>query len=75
VTLLQRGPLYLPAAEVGLLLLLEVVVGTFLAWWIIAEQPTALAMVGGCVVLVTLVAKGLYERRLERRVLPAAQTE
>ncbi|WP_404299550.1 DMT family transporter [Halomonas sp.] len=67
VTLLQRGPLYLPAAEVGLLLLLEVVVGTFLAWWIIAEQPTPLAILGGCLVLMTLVVKGLYERRLERR--------
>lgn len=67
VTLLQRGPLYLPAAEVGLLLLLEVVVGTFLAWWIIAEQPAPLALVGGVLVLGTLVAKGLYERRLELR--------
>lgn len=75
VTLLQRGPLYLPAAEVGLLLLLEVVVGTFLAWWIIAEQPTPLAMVGGCVVLVTLVAKGLYERRLERHVLAGMESD
>ncbi|MBB3330935.1 drug/metabolite transporter (DMT)-like permease [Halomonas campaniensis] len=67
VTLLQRGPLYLPAAEVGLLLLLEVVVGTFLAWWIIAEQPAPLALVGGVLVLGTLVTKGLYERRLELR--------
>lgn len=67
VTLLQRGPLYLPAAEVGLLLLLEVVAGTFLAWWIIAEQPTPLAIVGGCLVLMTLIVKGFYERRLELR--------
>lgn len=69
VTLLQRGPLYLPAAEVGLLLLLEVVVGTFLTWWILTEQPAPLALLGGCLVLGTLVVKGLYERRLER--LPA----
>jgi uncharacterized membrane protein YidH (DUF202 family) len=48
-------------------LLLEVVAGTFLAWWIIAEQPTALAIVVGGVVLVTLIAKGFYERRLEQR--------
>ncbi|MGM0639775.1 MAG: DMT family transporter [Pseudomonadota bacterium] len=73
VTLLQRGPLYLPAAEVGLLLLLEVVVGTFLAWWIIAEQPTPLAIVGGCLVLLTLVVKGLYERRLDRRRMVGEQ--
>ena len=67
VTLLQRGPLYLPSAEVGLLLLLEVVIGTLLAWWILAEQPAPMAMVGGVLVLGTLSAKGLYERRLELR--------
>ncbi len=68
VTLLQRGPLYLPAAEVGLLLLLEVVVGTLLAWWILFEQPAPMALVGGVLVLGTLFAKGLYERRLELRL-------
>ncbi|MCE8023327.1 DMT family transporter [Billgrantia aerodenitrificans] len=68
VTLLQRGPLYLPAAEVGLLLLLEVVVGTLLAWWIIAEQPAPMALVGGVMVLGTLTVKGLYERHLELRL-------
>lgn len=67
VTLLQRGPLYLPSAEVGLLLLLEVVVGTLLAWWILAEQPAPVAMVGGMLVLGTLSVKGWYERRLELR--------
>ncbi|GHE23027.1 DMT family transporter [Halomonas urumqiensis] len=69
VTLLQRGPLYLPAAEVGLLLLLEVVIGTLWAWWLLGERPAAIALVGGSLVLGTLVVKGLYERRLERRVL------
>ncbi|MDI5986901.1 DMT family transporter [Halomonas sp. M4R5S39] len=72
VTLLQRGPLYLPAAEVGLLLLLEVVVGTLLAWWILAEQPAPMALVGGTLVLGTLFAKGLYERRLELRLRAGA---
>lgn len=68
VTLLQRGPLYLPSAEVGLLLLLEVVVGTLLAWWVLGEQPAPIAMVGGLLVLGTLSVKGLYERRLELRM-------
>ncbi len=67
VTLLQRGPLYLPAAEVGLLLLLEVVVGTLWIWWILGERPTPLAFIGGGLVLATMLAKGLYERRLETR--------
>ncbi|MGB8713962.1 MAG: DMT family transporter [Onishia taeanensis] len=75
VTLLQRGPLYLPAAEVGLLLLLEVVVGTLWAWGILGERPTPIAFVGGALVLGTLVAKGLYERRLELRVQKTAAGE
>jgi drug/metabolite transporter (DMT)-like permease len=65
VTLLQRGPLYLPSAEVGLLLLLEVVLGTLLAWWVLGEQPASVALLGGGLVLGTLLAKSFYERRLE----------
>lgn len=68
VTLLQRGPLYLPAAEVGLLLLVEVVIGTLWAWGILGERPSATAFVGGTLVLGTLTAKGLYERHLEMKV-------
>lgn len=67
VTLLQRGPLYLPSAEVGLLLLMEVVLGTLLAWWFLGEQPAPAALLGGGLVLGTLLAKGLYERQLEMR--------
>lgn len=75
VTLLQRGPLYLPSAEVGLLLLLEVVLGTLLAWWILKEQPSPVALLGGGLVLGTLLAKGLYERRLELRQRAALQLD
>ncbi|WP_444986293.1 DMT family transporter [Halomonas mongoliensis] len=67
-TLIQRGPLYLPAAEVGLLMLLEVVAGTLWVWWLLGERPTPLAFAGGALVLGSLLAKGLYERRLERRL-------
>lgn len=57
-SLIQRGPLYLPAAEVGLLMLLEVVVGTLWVWWILAERPAPVALLGGALVLGTLLAKG-----------------
>ncbi|AXY42320.1 DMT family transporter [Halomonas sp. JS92-SW72] len=67
-TLIQRGPLYLPAAEVGLLMLLEVVVGTLWVWWLLAERPTPLAFAGGALVLGSLLAKGLVELHLERRL-------
>ncbi len=67
-TLIQRGPLYLPAAEVGLLMLLETVVGTLWVWWVLGERPSALAFAGGALVLGTLLAKGLIDRRRERRL-------
>ncbi len=67
-TLIQRGPLYLPAAEVGLLMLLEVVVGTLWVWWFLGERPAPVALMGGALVLGTLLVKGLYERRIERRL-------
>lgn len=74
-TLIQRGPLYLPAAEVGLLMLLETVVGTLWVWWILGERPSTLAFVGGALVLGTLLAKGLIDRHLERRRLAALRYE
>lgn len=66
-TLIQRGPLYLPAADVGLLMLSEVVVGTVWVWLILNERPAPVALVGGTIVIGTLVAKGLIERRIEMR--------
>ncbi|HSH56928.1 MAG TPA: DMT family transporter [Halomonas sp.] len=67
-TLLQRGPLYLPAAEVGLLMLLEVVVGTLWVWWLLGERPSPAAFAGGALVLGSLLLKGLVDRRVERRL-------
>lgn len=65
-TLIQRGPLYLPAAEVSLLMLLETVFGTLWVWWVLNEQPSMLAFIGGALVLGTLLVKGVVERRRER---------
>lgn len=69
-TLLQRGPLYLPAAEVGLLMLLEVVVGTLWVWWLLGERPSPAAFAGGALVLGSLLLKGLVDRRVERLQRP-----
>lgn len=74
-TLIQRGPLYLPAADVSLLMLLETVVGTLWVWWVLGERPSTLAFVGGALVLGTLLAKALLERRLERRRTRALEGE
>lgn len=45
---------YLPAAEVALLSLLEVVLGPLLVWIVLSEMPTLRTISGGLIVLVTL---------------------
>jgi drug/metabolite transporter (DMT)-like permease len=46
---------HLPAPEMALLALLEIVFGIVLVWWGAGERPSAEVMVGGMVVLATLV--------------------
>ena len=54
--LISRGPKYLPAAEVGLILLLEAVLGPLLAWAVIAQTPSVPTLVGGAIILLALTA-------------------
>lgn len=48
------GPRYLPAPEVGLLLLLEAVLGPYWVWLVLGEDPGTATIIGGAIVLVTL---------------------
>ena len=48
---------HLPAAEISLLALLEVVFGVAWAWWWAGEQPSLNVLLGGGMVLLALVAK------------------
>ncbi|MGC3874739.1 DMT family transporter [Halomonas sp. GXIMD04776] len=72
-TLIQRGPLYLPSAEVSLLFLLETVAGTLWVWWALGEQPSSLAFAGGALIIGTLLIKGLIDRRREKRLRAALE--
>lgn len=65
------GPRYLPPAETGLLLLLETVFGSLWVWLVLAERPTDLGLVGGVIILVTLVVNTLIGMRQERQAAPA----
>ena len=56
------GPQYLPAPEVGLLLLGETVLGPLWVWLALSEQPSRATLGGGAVVIVTLVAHSLHRR-------------
>lgn len=69
---LSLGPRYLPAPEVGLLILLETILGPFWVWLVIGEQPSALALLGGTIVITALVLNSLAALR-EGKARPAAE--
>ena len=53
--LLTVGARLIPAAQVGLITLLEVVLGPFWVWLALDERPTTLTLVGGAIVIVAIV--------------------
>jgi drug/metabolite transporter (DMT)-like permease len=68
-TLIAQGPRYLPAAEVSFLMLLETVIGPVWAWMMLGETPSARALAGGSLVIVSVVG---YVLSLRRTGQPAA---
>ena len=62
------GPRYIPAPEVTLLILLEVVLGPFWVWLVLGEAPSDLALVGGAIILASVAfhAGAALQRERER---------
>ena len=52
--LMYLGPKYIPAAEVGLMLLLESILGPIWVWLALGEQPGIRTFIGGAIILSTL---------------------
>jgi drug/metabolite transporter (DMT)-like permease len=57
------APRYLPAPEVGLIFLLETVLGPFLVWLVLGEEPPVATLIGGVVLVTTLVAHAALSMR------------
>jgi drug/metabolite transporter (DMT)-like permease len=57
--LLTVGARLIPAAQVGLITLLEVVLGPFWVWLALDERPSTLTLVGGAIVIVAIVIQTL----------------
>jgi len=57
--LVTLAPRYIPATEVGLLKLLEAVLGATWAWMIISEYPGLESLLGGAMVIGALVFNSL----------------
>ena len=69
--LLATGPRYMPAPDVSLMLLLESVFGPLLVWYVLAEYPGDRSLLGGALVLGTLVVSNLLAMSTNRH--PAAK--
>jgi drug/metabolite transporter (DMT)-like permease len=67
--LLTVGARLIPAAQVGLITLLEVVLGPLWVWLAMDEQPSTLTLVGGAIVIAGIVIQTLGTPRDE--ALPA----
>jgi drug/metabolite transporter (DMT)-like permease len=63
--LLSVGARLIPAAQVGLITLLEVVLGPLWVWLALNERPSTLTFVGGAIVIVAIV--------IQTRTAPVAQ--
>lgn len=64
--LIALAPRFLPAHEVSLILLLEMAVGPYWVWLALGERPALRALVGGGIVLCTLVLHSIAGVRRER---------
>ena len=58
--LLANGPRYLPSADVSMFLLLETVLTPVWIWLMFGEMPSDMVLIGGLIVVVTLVAHSLW---------------
>ena len=64
--LMYIGPRYLPSAEVGLLLLLESILGPVWVWLVLGDQPGGYTLLGGAIVLSTLALNMVWALRFEQ---------
>jgi len=65
-TLLFIAPRYVPATEVSLLMPLETILGTYLVWLVIGEEPSSRSIIGGIIIISVLTLNSLYGIRENR---------
>ena len=71
--LLLIGPRYVAAAIVAMFFLLETVLTPIWMWAIFSEKPTTLSLIGGAIVIASLLAHSLWRIKSKRREEPVPQ--
>jgi len=69
--LLYIWPRYIQSAEVGLLLLLESILGPVWVWLVFQEQPGHYTLIGGAIVIMTLLMNTVWALRYPTQRSPA----
>jgi len=64
--LFTAGSRYVPAAEITLLSLTEVVLGPIWVWLGVGETPSQLTLLGGAIVLIAIIAQAVHGVRKQR---------
>ena len=67
LALLTVGARLIPAAQVALITLLEVVLGPLWVWIALAERPDNATLAGGAIVIAAIVVQTLVHRHPSRR--------
>lgn len=60
VGLLSIGPRYLPAAEVSMFTVLEVILAPLLVWFVLGENPGSRSILGGAVIIAAIFVHTLW---------------
>ena len=67
--MITLGPRYLPAPEVGLIMLLETLLGPLWVWLVIREAPSIETLIGGAMILAALTWMSIAAIRKSQRVI------
>lgn len=71
--LITLGPKSIPAAEVGMLMLLETVIGPLWVWLFLQDSPNTAALQGGGVVIATLIVHAFIRFKMHKQKLPPVE--
>jgi drug/metabolite transporter (DMT)-like permease len=67
-SLIANGPRFLPSADVSMFFLLETILTPIWIWMLFAEQPSNTVLLGGAIVIATLVVHSYWRLRETLRV-------
>ena len=66
IGLLSIGPRFLPAAEVSMFTVLEVILAPLLVWFVLGENPGGQSLIGGAIIISAIFAHTLWRLRKEQ---------